>query len=86
MDSMFETRNDSYNLCNFEKILTERKRTVHYGLATLSYWSPQIWSLLPEDIKEVESLKTVKGKDKNWVCDDCPCRLCESYLQNIGFF
>ena len=28
MDSMFERRNESYNLPNFQEFLTERKRTV----------------------------------------------------------
>ena len=37
MDSLFEMRNESYNLCNFQEFLFERKRTVHYGLETLSY-------------------------------------------------
>ena len=53
MDSMFERRNEPYNLRNFQEFLTEKKRTVRYGLETLSYWSPQLWSLLPENIKEV---------------------------------
>ena len=37
MDSVFERKNESYNLCNFQEFLSERKRTVHYGLETLSY-------------------------------------------------
>ena len=37
MDSMFERRNESYNLRNFQEFLTERKRTVDYGLETLTY-------------------------------------------------
>ena len=53
MDSMFERRNEPYNLRNFQEFLTEKKRTVRYGLETLSYWSPHLWSLLPENIKEV---------------------------------
>ena len=57
MSSMFERRNESYNVRNFQEFLTERKRTVHYVLETLSSRSPQLWSLLPENIKEVESLK-----------------------------
>ena len=57
MSSMFERRNESYNVRNFQELLTERKRTVHYVLETLSSRSPQLWSLLPENIKEVESLK-----------------------------
>ena len=31
-DSMFESRSESYNLRNFQEFLTERTRTVHYGL------------------------------------------------------
>ena len=43
MDSMFERRNESYNLCSFQEFLTKRKRTVHYGFETLSYRFPQLW-------------------------------------------
>ena len=95
MDSVFERRNESYNLCNFQEFLSERKRTVHYGLKKLSYrWSfetlsyrcPQLCSLLLENIKEVESLEIFKRKVKNCICDNSPWRLCKPYLQNIRFF
>ena len=85
MDSMFERRNKSYNLHNFQQFFTEIKLTVHYDLETLSYWSPQLWSLLPENIKEVQSFEIFKRKVKNWIFNDCLCRLCKPYLQNIGF-
>ena len=71
----FERRNESYNLRNFQEFLGESKRTLHYGLETLSYRSPQLWSLLPENIKEVESIEIFKRKVKGWICDDCPRRL-----------
>ena len=64
MDSIFERRNECYDLHNFQEFLIERRRTVHYGRETLSYWSPQLWSLLPENIKKVESLETFKRKVK----------------------
>ena len=60
IDSMFERRNEPYNLRHFQEFLT--KKTVHYGLKTLSYWSQQSWSLLPKNIKEVESLEIFKRK------------------------
>ena len=85
MDSMFERRNEPYNLRNFQEFLTERKRTVHFGLETLSYRSPQLWSLLPANIKEAESLHYFKRNVKKWICTTCPCRLCKTYLPNIGF-
>ena len=58
---------------------------MNYGLKTLSYRSPQLWSLLPEKIKEVESLELFKREVRTWICDDCPCRLCKPYLQKIEF-
>ena len=45
LDSMFERKNEYCNLRDFQKFLTERKRNLHYGLETLSYLSPQLWSL-----------------------------------------
>ena len=47
-DSMFERKNKPYSLHNFQELLTEAKRTMHYGLAKLGYRSPQLWFLLPE--------------------------------------
>ena len=54
IDSVFERRNESYNLHNFQELLIEGKRTVHYSLGTRTNRSPQLWSLLLENIKEVE--------------------------------
>ena len=45
---------------------------------------PQLWSLLPENITKVESLKRNCKEVKNWICDNFPCRLDKPYLQNIG--
>ena len=85
MDSIFERRNESCNPRNFQEFLTKRKRTVYYGLETLSYRSPQLWSLLTENTKEDESIGIYKRKVKSWICDECPCRLCKPYLQHVGF-
>ena len=78
MDSMFERRNEPYNLRRFKELLTE-KRTLYYGLETLSYQSAQLWSLPPENIKKAEPLEMFKREIKNWIYDDCPCRLCKPY-------
>ena len=47
VDFMFERRNSTYNLRNFQEFATKRKRTVKMGLETLNYRSPQLWSILP---------------------------------------
>ena len=40
MSNMFERRNNTYNVRNFQTFATKRKRTVRMGLETLSYRSP----------------------------------------------
>ena len=84
MDSMFEKRSEHYNLRNFQEFLTEKKELCIMVLRQLVI-GLQLWSLLPENIKEVESLGIFKREVKNWICDDCPSRLCKPHLQNIGF-
>ena len=41
------------NFGKFQEFLTDRKITVYYDLETLSYWSPQVWSFLPENINKL---------------------------------
>ena len=41
------------NFRKFQEFLTDRKITVYYDLETLSYWSPQVWSFLPENINKL---------------------------------
>ena len=85
MDNMFERRNNTYNLRNFQEFATKRKRTVKMGLETLNYRSPQLWSILPENVRQINSLVQFKGSVGKWVCIECPCRLCKLYLPNIGY-
>ena len=85
MESILNKRFNTYNLRNFQEFVTERKRTVWHGLETLSYRNPQLWSLLPESLKEMNSLTQFKRNIKYWICRDCPCRLCKVWIQNLGF-
>ena len=56
MDNTFERRNNTYNLRNFQEFVTKTKRTVKMGLETLNYRSPQLWSILPENVRQINSL------------------------------
>ena len=46
-DSMLNRRTICYNVRNFQEFQSERKRTVFYGLGTISYRAPQLWTILP---------------------------------------
>ena len=56
MDFMFESRNDTYNPRNFQDFATKRKRMVKMSLETLNYRSPQLWSILPKNLRQINSL------------------------------
>ena len=69
----------------FKNLRQKGKRTAYFGLEMISYRSPQLWSLLQEHMRQLNSLDQFKRSVRQWVCNTCPCRLCEVYLQNVGF-
>ena len=62
---------------------TKRKRTVKMSLETLNYRFPQLWSILPENLTQINS----PGQFKQSVMGlyDRPCRLCK-LCQTSGFW
>ena len=60
-------------------------RTVHFGPETLSHLAPKIWELVPEEIKKLESVASFKYAIKKWKPANCPCRLCQIYIFQVGF-
>ena len=85
MDSMLKRRNITYIFRNVQEFQSERKRTVFNGLETLSYRAPQLWTLLPEEIKQRNTINLFKSKAKQRICKECPCRLCNVFVLNLGF-
>ena len=75
---MFQVRKINYNLRPFQKITNINKNSVKIR-------EPQLWNLVPTEIKDASSLSAFKEKKKSWSCDICPCSLCKTYIANIGF-
>ena len=67
---MLNRRNVTYNFRNLQEFLSERKKTVCYGLQTLSYLTRQLWTLLPEKIKQ-RNKSIFKNDVKQWRCKEC---------------
>ena len=84
MSFKFERRNNKHNLRNFEEFATKRKRAFKRGLEILNYRSPQLWSSLSGNFRQINSPVQFKGSVKKCDCTDCPCGLPELYLPNIG--
>ena len=64
--------------------LSRNIRTVNQGTETLAYLGPKIWSLIPEDWKQL-SLSKFSKKIRMWRTNECPCRICKLYIQGVGF-
>ena len=59
--------------------------SVHFGISSLAYLAPKIWSIVPKDLKNESSVISFKKKIKRWKPVKCPCRICETYIEKVGF-
>ena len=85
MHDAFMIRNNKYNLGNFQCLYSANKRTAKYGTEIVTYRGPQIWNLIPEKTKNVSSFKIFKKEMRKWKDEKCPCRMCKTYIQRVGF-
>ena len=85
MEDVFKFKNLTYNFRNAETFNRSNVNSVKYGTETITSLGAKIWKILPNDYKELTSLWTFKSKIKNWETGKCPCRLCKSYIQRVGF-
>ena len=82
MQDIFETKSNYYNTRNAPAFSSRNIKTVTYGLQTISYRAPKIWDLLPKEMRQVAILNEFKAKI--WKLENSPCRLCRTYLLQIG--
>ena len=62
--------------------------TVQFGIESTVYqfnFGAKIWELIPENIKYSESVDIFKSKIRKWGPEICPCRLCKTYVNQVGF-
>ena len=85
MDDIFRLRENRYNLRNFRLLECHNVKTSIYGTETVTYKSSQLWNLVPPEIKNKDSLAQFKYGIKEWICTNCPCRLCKIYITELGF-
>ena len=49
------------------------------------YVNKYLWNLLAGEIKNSSSLTVFKNKIRNWIPEKCPCKLCQTYIKNVGY-
>ena len=60
-------------------------KKVNYGLETLRSLGPKVWDMVPNRAKNCSSLSAFKSEIKSWIPRNCPCRLCKTYVPQLGY-
>ena len=85
MCSLLEPRNLTYNLRSQTDFSRENVNNTSYGIKSMSFLGPKIWNILPQELKTSRDLTDFKEKFKSWVLQNCPCKICDNYIQRIGY-
>ena len=85
LNNIFKINEQPYNFRRKTIFESRNIRTEHYGIESLTHFGPKIWAQVPDDIKYSDSLEIFKNKIKLWKPISCPCRLCKTYITNLGY-
>ena len=85
LNDIFIRRTPVYNLRDDRYFESRKVRSVYHGTESLSFLGPKIWDLVPCELKRAESLDIFKAKIKQFTFSECPCRLCKTFVPNLGF-
>ena len=62
-----------------------RINIVYHGTEIISNLGPKLWDLVSSNLKQVSEIDKFKKAIKQSKPEDCPCRLCKFFVQNVGF-
>ena len=82
---IFRGRRNNYNLRHSWFFSIPYVKTVYHGSESLSNLAPRIWDLIPSTLKELDDVNSFKTQIKKWQPENCPCRLCKTYIPQVGF-
>ena len=86
MQEIIRFRNSSrYNLRSQNTFEIPFRNSVYNGTESISYLGPKLWKLEPDNLKRINPLTSFKEQIKKWNPENCPRRLCKTYIQLVGF-
>ena len=85
MSEISKLKDHSYELRNNNCIERSIIKSCKYGSETFSNLGTKLWDILQENIKKAESLQDLKKKTKSWTPLNFLFKLCETYIDNIGY-
>ena len=80
MNDVFEVKSPApYYLRDKNELYSRNPKIVAYGTDSVSFMAPKIWSIMPQELKNSQSLYSFKKGIRKWK-PNCLCRLCKTYL------
>ena len=83
--NLFHVRQNNYNLRHDSYFAIPNVKSVYHGTESLSNLGPRIWNLVPSKLKQLVNIHAFKKEIKKWKPENCPCRLCKTYIPHVGF-
>ena len=86
MNEVFKLRNiPHYNIQHTSHFPTDPAYIVYNRTELASYLGPKIWVQISAETKNKDSLDIFKEEIKKWKPTECPCRICKTFVPNLGF-
>ena len=85
MNGVFKLRNTQIKAYIDLETHTEPIHSAYIRTESASYLGPKIWEQISAEIKNKDSLDGFKKEIKKWKATECPCRICKTFVQNLGF-
>ena len=85
MKSVFPERAIPFNLRNKNNFRAINVSSVFNGTETITFRGPKTWILVPDEIRNAQTLSEFRTKIKKWEPKGCTCRLCKVYIDSLGF-
>ena len=82
---IFQSVRYSYNLRSQSVLKIPSVNTESFGKNSLRYFGPIIWNSVPARLRNMENFCEFKKEIRKWKFENCPCRLCKEFVENIGF-
>ena len=86
IQEIFQLNEKVHNTRSNSDFLRPKVATVSWGDLSLRSFGPIVWNkMVPDELKKMTSFPAFKDKIKLWVPKDCPCKLCKTYVQGLGY-
>ena len=85
MNEVFQIKSRApYYLRDKNELYSRNPKTVKYETESVSFMAPKIWSKVPQEMKNYQSVYFFKNEIRKWK-PKCPCRFCKTCLEYVCF-